>query len=66
VQFAAARPHKGGVRLGFALEPDADPVLLPAGKESWSERLHAVRSLEAPDQVDQTVATLLRAAWHRS
>jgi hypothetical protein len=54
------------VRLGLALEPDADPVLLPAGKESWSERLHAVRSLEAPDQVDQGIAALLRAAWERS
>ena len=65
-QFAAARPVKATVRLGLAVEPSAHPPLLPPGRDSWSERLHAVLILEAPDQVDQHVQSLLRAAWERA
>jgi hypothetical protein len=65
-QFAAARPAKSAVRLGLAVPPSADPTLLPPTRESWSERLHAVLVLGAPDQVDETLATLMRAAWERS
>jgi hypothetical protein len=66
-QFAALRPARGGVaRLGLALTPDADPALLPAGKEGWSERLKAVLILESPRDANKRLATLLKAAWAAS
>jgi hypothetical protein len=65
--FAAARPLKGGqVRLGLAVEPDADARLEPARKEGWSERLKASLTLSAPAEVDASLEALLRAAWDRS
>lgn len=65
--FASARPVKGGqVRLGLAVAPDADPRLVAAAKEGWSERLLATRVLTAPGEVDDGVNALLRAAWERS
>jgi hypothetical protein len=65
VQFAAARPLKGGrALLGLKLDPAASPRLqAPARKESWSERLAATLELDAPAQVDDELARLLRAAW---
>lgn len=64
--FAAARPVRGGVRLGLALEPSADPWLEERGRESWSERLKGALVLASPDQVDERLSPLLRAAWERS
>ena len=65
--FAAARPLKGGqVRLGLAVEPDADTRLEPARKEGWSERLKASLTLSAPAEVDVPLTALLKAAWDRS
>jgi hypothetical protein len=66
VQYAAARPAKGAVRLGLALEPGDDPALSPAGKEGWSERLKSVLVLTGPGDVDAKVEALLRRAWERS
>ncbi|RAK61543.1 DUF4287 domain-containing protein [Phenylobacterium hankyongense] len=67
VQFAAARPVKGGkLMLGLAVEPGADPRLEPPRNEAWSERLKARLLLENPDQADAAIAALLRAAWARS
>lgn len=68
VQMAAARPVKDGhAMLGLALEPDADPRLSPRGKsESWGDRLKAQLLLTSPDQVDASIATLLKQAWERS
>lgn len=67
VQFAAARPLKGGrALLGLKLEPEASVRLAaPARRESWSERLTAVVELDRPDAVDAEVADLLRRAWER-
>lgn len=66
-QFAAVRPVKGGAaRLGLAVEPGADPQLVPARNEGWSERLHAALPLTSPTDVDGAVETLLQAAWERS
>ncbi len=63
-QFAALRPIKGGkARLGLALSPDADPRLAPASKtEGWSERLKASIVLNAPQDVDARLKTLIAAA----
>jgi hypothetical protein len=67
VQFAAARPVKGGkAMLGLAVQPDARPRLAARGSESWSERLTARLSLATPDDVDDGVAALLRAAWEKA
>ena len=66
-QFAALKPVKArGARLGLALGPDADPRLVAAGKESWSERLKAALPLGSADEVDAGVRARLRAAWERS
>ena len=47
VQFAAARPLKGGrVRLGLGVAPDLSARLEPAKNEGWSERLQAALVLE--------------------
>ena len=66
-QFAAARPVKGGtVRLGLAVEPDADPRLEPPKNEGWSERLKGVLVLASPADVDAKAKVLLQQAWERS
>jgi len=70
--FASTRPIRGKqgrgglVRLGLAVTPDADPRLVPAAREGWSERLHATLVLAAPGEVDGAVKAMLRAAWARS
>jgi hypothetical protein len=68
VQMAAARPVKGGhAMLGLAVTPDADPRLEPRGKsESWGDRLKGQLLLTSPDQVDASIAALLKQAWERS
>lgn len=67
VQFAAAKPVKGGtVALGLALTPDASPRLSEPKNESWSERLKAKLALASPAEVDDEVRALLKAAWDRS
>lgn len=67
VQFAAARPLKGGgALLGLKLDPAASPRLSPpARRESWSERLTATVELDAPGDVDAEIARLLAAAWEQ-
>ena len=64
VQFAAARPLKGGrALLGLKLDPAVSPRLsAPARRESWSERLTATAELEAPDRVDAEIARLFALA----
>ncbi len=65
-QFAAMRPAKGGVRLGLAVPPDADPRLVPAKTEGWSERCTATLVLTDAGEVDAGVKALLRKAWELS
>jgi hypothetical protein len=67
VQFAAAKPVRGGTALlGLALTPDASPRLSPPRTESWSERLKARVALASPAEVDDEIRALLKAAWERS
>lgn len=67
VQFAALRPVKsGGVLLGLAVEPDVNPTLTAARRESWSERLKATLQISQVTQVTDDVGDLLRSAWERS
>jgi hypothetical protein len=67
VQFAAARPVRGGkAMLGLAVLPEADRRLEAPKNESWSERLKARRLLTSPEDVDGEIAALLRAAWEKA
>jgi hypothetical protein len=67
VQFAAARPVRGGkLMLGLALTPDAGARLEATKNESWSERLKARTLLASPAEVDAEIAALLKAAWEGS
>jgi hypothetical protein len=66
-QFAALRPIKGGkARLGLAVPVDADPTLLPAKNEGWSERLKASLVLESPREANKRITKLLKSAWEAS
>jgi hypothetical protein len=66
VQFAAARPLKGGrLRLGLGVAPELSARLEPARNEGWSERLKSALSLEAPEAFDDEIRRLLKAAWER-
>ena len=67
VQFAAARPLKGGKALvGLKLEPEASERLsAPVRRESWSERLTAVVELSSPADVDTEIERLLALAYER-
>jgi len=67
VQFAAARPIRGGkLLLGLKLEPETDPRLAPpARRESWSERLTAVVELSTAAQIDAEIEGLFRKAAER-
>ncbi len=67
VQFAAARPVKGGkVMLGLAVSPDSAPFLQIPKSESWSERLTARTLLGRSGEVDVTNRDLLAIAWRRA
>jgi hypothetical protein len=67
VQFAAARPVKGGkLMLGLAVTPDANARLEAPKNESWSERLKARVLLASAAEVDAEIGALLKAAWERS
>jgi hypothetical protein len=65
LQFCALRPARQRVLLGLALDPATDPLLRPAGKEAWSERLLSLIPLTSPDTPDQ-LPGWLHAAWERS
>lgn len=66
VQFAAARPLKGGrVRLGLGVAPNLSARLEPAKNEGWSERLQAALVLGSPEQVDDELRELLKEVWAR-
>ncbi len=67
VQFAAARPIKGGkAMLGLAVAPDAGARLEAPKNESWSERLKARVLIANAGEVDTEVEALLKAAWKRA
>jgi hypothetical protein len=67
VQFAAAKPLRGGAALlGLAVPPDAAPRLASPGRESWSERLKSNVRLAAPKDVDEEVRRLLQQAYEGS
>ncbi|HEY5009487.1 MAG TPA: DUF4287 domain-containing protein [Caulobacteraceae bacterium] len=67
VQFAAARPIKGGkAMLGLAVPPDTGARLEAPKNESWSERLKARVLLSSPAEVDAEIEALLKEAWQNA
>jgi ABC-type glycerol-3-phosphate transport system substrate-binding protein len=63
VQFAAVKPVKGGTAvLGLAVMPDGSPLLAPAGKETWSERLKSKVVLASAKDVTPEITNLLQQA----
>jgi hypothetical protein len=67
VQFAALRPVRGGTAmLGLAVAAQLDPRLSTPKSESWSERLTARMPLSAPEEIDDSVRALLKAAWEKA
>lgn len=66
-QFAAAKPVKGGVRLGLAVDSKVAKRFEPAKKaEGWSERLKASTVLAAAKDVDAGLVDLLKQAIRKS
>lgn len=67
VQFAAARPLKGGrTLLGLKLDPDVSERLsAPDRSESWSDRLTAVLELDGPGAVNAELTHLFTLAADR-
>ncbi len=63
VQFAAIKPGKNGTAvLGLAVPPDTSPLLVPAGKEAWSERLKSKVILANAKEVAVEITQLLQRA----
>lgn len=67
VQFAAARPYKGAVRLGLAVDSKSSKRLEPAKKsEGWGERLKSSVMLTKASEIDAELKSLLKQAWENS
>lgn len=67
VQFAAAKPAKGGARLAFCLDPAASKRLEPVRKsEGFNDRLKAAVTLSKAADVDGEIRKLLKDAWERA
>lgn len=66
VQFAAAKPIKGGqMLLGLAIAPSGKR-LVAAAKESWSERLKAKLVIASESEIDRDVIAWIQQAADRS
>jgi len=67
VQFAAAKPVRGGgALLGLAVPAADSPRLAEPKNEGWSERLKSKVALSRPADVDDEIRALLLSAWERS
>jgi hypothetical protein len=67
VQYAAAKPFKGAVRLALCLAPAASRRLEPVGKsEGFNERLTSAVTLVKSADVDARIKKLLKSAWERA
>ena len=65
-QFAAARPVKGTVRLGLAVDPVEYGLEKAKASDSWSDRLTSVIIVSSPDEINEHLKSLIRSAWERS
>ena len=65
-QFAAARPVRGSVRLGLAVDPDEHNLDRSKTSDSWSDRLTAVIIVSSPEEINKNVKSLIQSAWKNS
>lgn len=65
-QFAAARPVRGKARLGLAIDPEKYDLERAKSSDSWSDRLTAVVIIATPDDITDSVKSLIKAAWEAS
>ena len=65
-QFAAVRPIKNTLLLGLAVGPEADPRLLPAAKEAWSERLKSKMPIQVEADIDPRLDQLFKTSFNSS
>lgn len=65
-QFAAARPVRGKVRVGLAVDPVKYKLEHAKKSDSWSDRLTAVVVVSHPADVDKTLKQLIKMAWENS
>ena len=65
-QFAAARPVKGKVRLGLALDPEEHNLEPAKASESWSDRLTSTVTVSSPKEVNTKIKALMKSAWKES
>lgn len=62
-QFAAARPVKGKVRLGLAIDPVEYHLEKSKASDNWSDRLTSVIIVPSANHVNKSVQALIRTAW---
>ncbi len=65
-QFAAARPVRGAVRLGLAVDPVKYELERAKSSDSWSDRLVSVVVVSTPTDVNKSLKTLIKTAWKAS
>lgn len=65
-QFAAARPVRGKVRLGIAVDPEEHGLEKSKASDSWSDRLTSVIIVSSPDEINEQVKSLIQSAWKAS
>ena len=65
-QFAAARPVRGKVRLGIAVDPEEHGLEKSKASDSWSDRLTSVIIVASPDEINEQIKTLIQSAWKAS
>ena len=65
-QFAAARPVRGAVRLGLAVDPVKHKLERAKSSDSWSDRLVSVVVVSTPTDVNKSLKTLIKTAWEAS
>lgn len=65
-QFAAARPVRGKVRLGLAVDPDEHNLEKAKTSDSWSDRLTSVIIVSSPEEIDEHIKSLIHSAWEAS
>lgn len=65
-QFAAARPVRGKVRLGLAVDPTEHNLERAKSSDSWSDRVAAVVVVSSITDINKVVKSLMRSAWETS
>jgi predicted transport protein len=65
-QFVAARPVRGKVRLGVAVDPDEYNLEKAKASDSWSDRVTSIVIISSVDDINEALKSLIQAAWANS